>query len=47
MRYCRLMVNCSTTLPLRAGSNETPVTVPIFTPLIMTGDADCTPSIRS
>ena len=43
MRYCRLMVSCRITLSLRCGSNEIPVTVPIFTPCIMTDDADCTP----
>ena len=47
MRYWRLMVNCNTTLSLRAGSNESRVTEPIFTPFIMIGDAFCTPLIWS
>ena len=45
MRYCRLIVSCSTTLSLSCGSNAMPVTVPILTPRIITGDADCTPPI--
>ena len=47
IRYWRLTVSCSTTLSLRPGSNEMPVTVPIFTPFIMIGEAVCTPLIWS
>jgi len=47
MRYSRLMVNRSTTLSLRAGSNDRPVTEPILTPFIMIGEAFCTPLIWS
>ena len=47
MRYVRRMVSCSTTLSLFAGSKAMPVTVPIFTPRIMMGEAACTPLIWS
>ena len=39
MRYWRLMVNCSTTLSLRWGSSEIPVTVPTLTPFRRMGEA--------